>query len=120
MGLRSTIASAVDSAWTALGDIPQNVTLRRITKTYSPTTGVWTDTNADYTVSAVLLKFESFEIDKVNVISTDRKCLVKSNTLVITPNTSSDRIVIGATIYSVVRVFQDPAGATTTLQLRSA
>lgn len=122
MGLRSLIAGAVDTAWSALGDIPSTVILRRVTKAYNPATGMWTDTNTDYTLvnKGILLKMESFEIDKINVLSTDRKLILKSNDLPITPNITSDRILVGVTIYNVVRFFTDPAGATVTLQLRMA
>jgi hypothetical protein len=120
MGLRATIAGAVDSAFKALGDIPQNVTFRRISKTYSPTTGTWTDTNSDSTVQAVLTSYAGYEIDKVVVLVSDRKLIAKQSSFSVVPNVTSDRILVGSTVFNIIRVVQDPAGATYTLQLRSA
>jgi hypothetical protein len=120
MGLRETIAKAVDSAWAAIGDIPEDATFRRVSKTYSPATGQWVDSNTDYTVPIVFTRFEAMELDKVYVFAVDLKAIIKQNDMPVVPNTSSDRVVRNGTIYNVVRVFQDPAGATYTLQLRSA
>lgn len=121
MGLRATLASAVGAAFTAIGDIPESATYRRTSSSYVPSTGVNTITNTDYTISkAVFAKFEQFEIDKVLVLGSDVKMIFQTSGLSIIPNIATDKVVrTDGKIYNILRVSHDPAGVTTTLQLRT-
>lgn len=121
MSLRAIIANGVDAAWAGLGDIPQPITLRRVSSTYNPSTGTSTTTNTDYLIAkGILTKYAEFEVDKVSVMSTDRKLILRKKDVTIVLNTSSDRVLIGTTVFNIIRVTEDPAGATYTVQLRSA
>ncbi len=75
MGLRSTIASAVNGAFNAIGDLVEQVTYKSITGTnYDSATG-----NVTTTLSTVILKrtvfydFEQKEVDNDIVVLKDMK-----------------------------------------------
>lgn len=119
MSLRATLAKAVGSAFTALGDIVLSGTYRRTSSTYNPATGANVVTNTDYTVPMVLTKYDSFEVDRQSVLSTDRKCIVRQAAMSVTPNIATDKVIAESKTYNIIRVTQDPAAATYTLQLRS-
>lgn len=119
---RSSIVKAVSSAFKALGEIPESITYRRVASTYNPTTGTVTQTNTDYTISKMIFtRFENFEVDKQVVLASDVKAIFQRSELSITPSTATDKIVrtSDGKIYNILRVSQDPAAATFTLQLRS-
>ena len=117
---KSSLKAAVASAFKVLGDIPESITYRRSTNTYVPSTGVNTVVNSDTTVTdAVFTSYENFEVDKVSVLSTDVKMIVQQDSLGLTPNIATDIILRGTKVYNIIRVKQDPAGATYTIQLRS-
>lgn len=117
--LKATLAKAVTSAFTAVGDIKQTVTYRRTTSTYNPHTGTNTTTNVDYTLSVILTSFNNIEIDKVTVLAFDRKMIVQTKDLTLTPSMATDKVIINGKVHNVIQVKQDPALATYTLQLRA-
>lgn len=118
MGIkRSNLAKAVASAFTALGDIPESVTYRRVTSTYA--NGVNTKANADTTVTAVFTKFSKVEIDRVSILATDVKCIFQQSDLELTPIIASDKVVRGTKVFNIVTVEQDPASVVWILQLRA-
>lgn len=122
MGLRSTIRSAVASAFKAVGDIPEVSTYRRVASVYNPATGVVVQTNTDYTLlKAIFTKFENFEIDKQVVLGSDVKMIVQTSEFSITPSTATDKVVrlSDGKIYNILRVSTDPTGSIYILQLRS-
>lgn len=123
MGLRATIVGAVSSAFKAVGDIAETCTYRRTSSTYNPATGANVITNTDYTIlRAIYSKYESFEIDKVVVLGSDVKMIVQKSELGTTvPNLATDKLLrtSDSKTYNIIRVSQDPAGATYTIQLRS-
>lgn len=120
MGLRAVFASAVASAFTALGDIPQSATYRRTTTTYVPSTGNNTSTNADTTITAIFTRFNEIEIARTSGIQvTDIKALVQVASLAITPSIQLDTIINGGNTYNVVNFNKDPAGAMYVFQLRA-
>lgn len=119
---RSTIVKAVTSAFKALGEIPESVTYRRTASAYNPATGTVVATNTDYVLSKMIFtRFENFEVDKQLVLASDVKAIIQQSELSIVPSTATDKVVRtrDGKIYNILRVSQDPAGATYTLQLRS-
>lgn len=121
MGLRATLDGVVTSIFSAIGDIPETSTYRRIASAYVPATGVTTLVNTDYTLSKVVwTRFESFEVDKQTVLASDVKVIFQTSKLAIVPNIATDKVVrADGKIYNLLRVMHDPAGVTTTLQLRA-
>jgi hypothetical protein len=121
MGLRSTLAKAVGSAFIAVGDIAESGTYRRTASVYNTSTGTNVITNTDYIIDKVVwTKFDNFEIDRISILGSDVKVLFQTSKLSITPNIATDQMVrADGKIYNILRVSKDPAGAVYTLQLRS-
>lgn len=122
MGFRATIAKALEATYNAIGDIPVSFTYRRVTSSYSTATGTNTTTNTDYIVKkGLFLSYETMEIDKNLILATDQKLLIQSSSLpVASVNIATDKIVgSDGKVYNIVRVTQDPAGATLKFQLRT-
>lgn len=120
MGLRGTIAAAVNSAFVSLGDIPSSATYRRTVTTYVPSTGDSTTTVTDTVLPVVFLRFTEIELARiVGLQVTDRKAILKQSDLAITPNIPTDTIIDGTRSYNIVSFNPDPAAATWTLQLRA-
>ena len=119
MGLRSVIAKATTSAFTAVGDIKESATYRRVASVYNPTTGSNVATNTDYTVTAIFTKFENIVIDKVIIQLFDIKMLVQAKDISVVPNIATDKVVRAGKVYNVLNYKLDPAGAMYTIQLRA-
>ncbi len=121
MGLRrATIAKAVGSAFKALGDIPESAVIRRVSNTYDTATGINTKTTSDDGIAkAVFTRYESFEVDKVVVLATDVKLIFQQSEVSTRPDMALDTIVRGTAVYNILRVGEDPAAATYSLQLRA-
>jgi len=121
MGLRSSIASAVDSAFVAVGDIAETITFRkRTTGSYTTSSGVVTHTDSDTSIKAIVTP-RSFQQqpqassgDK-NFITTEHggalEFTIKASDITGTPDTN-DQIVRDGEVYSVNQISFDPAGAT--------
>lgn len=117
---RATIANAVSSAFKVLGDIPQAATLKRGTSAYNPSTGTNVITYVEHAIAkAVGTKWEDFAVDKVNILATDLKLIFQQSEISVMPNEATDNVVFQSKTWNIVRVSQDPAGATYTLQLRA-
>lgn len=117
---KATIAKAVSSAFKVLGDIPEAAILRRTTSSYDTSTGDNTTSTSDYNISkAIFTKFESFEVDKVVVLASDVKLIIQQSELTVTPSLASDTIIRGGRAFNILRVGQDPADATYSMQLRA-
>ena len=117
---RATIAKAINSAFKVLGDIPEAATLRRTTSSYDTSTGDNTLSTTDYPMSkAVFVKYETFEVDKVVVLASDVKLILQQSDLAVRPALATDTIIRNSRTYNILRVGEDPAAATYTLQLRA-
>jgi hypothetical protein len=118
---RSVIKGAVASAFKVLGDIPEAATYRRTSSTYNPATGTNVVTNSDTTIpDVVFTKFQNFEVDKITILSTDIKAIFQSSRIAVVPNIATDVLVDkNSKVFNIIRVEQDPAGATYSLQLRA-
>ena len=120
MGLRDTIAKGVNSVFTALGDIPETATYRRQSSAYDPSTGVNSQIDTDFTLPVIFTSYQNFEIDRVAILSTDVKAIVKQEDMGTTiPSSTTDKIIrSNGEVFHVLRYSEDPAGATYTIQLR--
>jgi hypothetical protein len=117
---RSSITKAVNSAFKVLGDIPEAAILRRTTSTYDSSTGINATSTSDSAISkAVFTRFESFEVDKVVVLASDVKLIFQQSEISVTPSLATDTLIRNSISYNILRVGQDPAAATYTLQLRA-
>lgn len=121
MGIRAVFANAAATIFTALGDIPQSATYRRTTTTvYDPTTGNYTSTNSDTTISAIFTRFSEMELGRSPALQlTDVKMILQQASLAITPSIQLDTIINGGNTYNIVNFNPDPAGATYVFQLRA-
>jgi len=117
---RANIAKAVDSAFKAVGDIAESVTLRRTTYTHNTSTGINTSTTTDYTIEkAIFTNYQVSEIDRVYILTTDVKLIVRQNEITITPNHGTDTIIRNSKTYNIVRVIEDPSSSIYIFQLRA-
>lgn len=121
MGLRDTLAKAADSAFKALGDIPESATYRRTTNTYNPATGSSVDVDSDFTLDVIFTSYQNFEIDRVAILSTDVKAIIKTADMTgLIPSASADMVIrSNGEEFHVLRYSEDPAGATYSIQLRA-
>lgn len=115
MGLRSSIASAVDSAFVAVGDIAETITYRKkTTGSYTTSSGVVTHTDSDTSIKAIVTPQAGSSVDK-NFITTEHggalEFTIKASDITGTPDTN-DQIVRDGEVYSVNQISFDPAGAT--------
>ncbi len=123
MGLRSSIASAVDSAFVAVGDIAETITFRkRTTGSYTTSSGVVSHTDSDTSIKAIVTP-RSFQqqpqggaaYEDKNFITTEHggalEFTIKASDITGTPDTN-DQIVRDGEVYSVNQISFDPAGAT--------
>lgn len=117
---RASLAKAVSSAFSALGDIPESITFRRETSTYVASTGVNTKTDSDTTVSkAVFTSYKATEVDGTVIMAYDVKVLIQQSDISITPNLATDVVIRGSRTYNIVSSMEDPAGVLYILQLRA-
>jgi hypothetical protein len=118
VGLRTSIADAVGSAITAVGDIAETITYKANTAgSYNVTTGVVSHTATTYTFSAVVYPFGASRAGKndiVDGVTADLAILFASDDLAVTPDTN-DLIVRDSDTYKIRQITQDPAGASTRL-----
>lgn len=127
MGLKATIASAVATAFTALGDIPTSVTYRQPGVTsYNATTGAYVATPVDTAVTAILVEYTQSEVKagtvsasgSESILASDRKAIVQAVDLNGVTLSLADRLVISGVLWDVIDFSTDPADATHTFQIR--
>jgi len=121
MGLKETIAGAVRSGFTALGNLTESVTYKayQTTSVYDVTLGTYTRVETSYTLSGVFLEYTKKDIDGEQIKPHDQKFLFQQADLEVRPSLQ-DRIVRDSgAIWEVVWVKEDPAHATWELQLRA-
>jgi len=114
MGLRATIASAVGTAFNAIGDVAVSVTYRsKGSQAYNPATGAVSSTDVDYTIQCIIESAADEGVENV-IRSGDAPTLCMTfdlSSLAVTPDTG-DVVVYGGDTYSVDVIEIDPAGAT--------
>lgn len=120
MSLRATIAKAVDSAFTAAGDIPQSVIYRRNIVTYDPSTGNSTVVENDTAVNAIFTRFNEIEVARtVGLQITDVKMIVQVKSMTIVPSIQIDTVVTPTKTYNIINYNVDPSGSIYMIQLRA-
>jgi hypothetical protein len=125
MGLKSVIATAVQSGFTALGasandGLQVSVTYSRITDTgtYNPSTGAKSSpTKTDSVFDSLFYDFELTEVDGDKIKVGDQKIIFPSSRIAFTPS-ATDYVTISSVKWSITNYFQDPAEATWIIQLR--
>lgn len=125
MGLRDLFADGVASIFSALDDIPVEVTYKSRTESYDPVTRIVTLASASLDVDAILDEYSAVELrfsERLNedqtILGTDKKAMIKADDLSsITPKVL-DTITIDGTAWQVKAMKVDPAGAMWTFQIR--
>ena len=119
MGLKATIANAVASGFSAIGDVKVTATYTQITKgTYNPVTGNSPPTETTYTITdTVFYSARDREIDGIKILVNDRRLMFQQTSLPITPS-QDDKIIVDGRNYNIVNIIEDPAQATWTLFIR--
>jgi hypothetical protein len=83
----------------------QAATLRRFTRgTYNPETGGYSGgSTADTAVKVVVTEYAKNMVDGALILATDRRVLLSAQDLSIEPNPKNDKLVVGGTVYEIVR-----------------
>lgn len=117
MGLREDVQTDMAQAFdTDLADAVRAFTLTRVTGTDpDPLTGEETETTTTFESRGVFGGFKLEQVDDQHILATDEKLTVLQNELGTSPEIGDD--IAGR---RVMNVWADPAGATWTIQLRSA
>lgn len=114
MGLRSDIASIVNSSLDSLGDIAITFTFTRVTSgAYNYDTGASSQISTTFSVRGVLARFRSREVSDMNLLMTGRKAIIPSLQfpIGIEPDAKNDTIVAEGFTWKIAQVLLDPAGA---------
>jgi hypothetical protein len=123
MGLRATVAAAVKTAFTAIGDIPETATYRYYLSgdpSYQPEEGYVFNPKTDYSLTMLFTKFNEREIDNQVVLSTDMKCIVEATEFSdnsITPK-GADLIIKDSENWEIKSIYLDPTESVYIFQLR--
>lgn len=121
MGLKSTFANAAAVAFKAADDVPQAVAIRRtVAGTYNPATGkTGPATVTDYPAQAILGTYKQIELSGTSILATDLKATIRqAEVAAMGTVTTSDKLVMGGTVKTIVNVGQDAAGVLWVLQVR--
>lgn len=119
MGLRDVLANATASAFTALGDIPAAVTIKRTTQgPFNPSTGKYDPgITTNYSVQGIMSGYNDFLIDGTLIKQGDRKLSIRQAEIPIAPATSDKAIIDGKT-WAIVIIQADAASVLWKLQVR--
>lgn len=118
MGLRSTIQNAVNSAFSAMGDIPISITYTQVSNGgYDANTGSTTETTTSLTLTAIITSYDQERINAGISLATDQQMLLPGKDLSITPK-PQDRVTFDNFTYEVYQVERDPTSALYKIQLR--
>jgi len=118
MGLRQTVANAVQSAFTAIGDVKVSVTYQAmLIGGYSPASDTAAFTLTEYILDAVKIAPTRFELAEGAEPYT-LKLLFRQADLPVTPK-PEDTVVIGSETFQIADdgIRGDPADATWTIRL---
>jgi hypothetical protein len=120
MSLRSQIQQAVQAGIAAIDDLAELATYQSVlTPSYEPSTGVIAQPT--WTIADVPIVFTSFsrmEIDGAAVRAEDLKAIVATRDLTPVPTINDTITRANGTVWSVIGVTTDPAGAAWVLQIR--
>lgn len=121
MGLQATIQNAANAAFNALGDISQELTLRRkgTGGQYDPVTGRYNGTSSsiDYPCRGVLLNFNFKDAgiayragnNGALLLTGDKKALIEAASLKVVPSTC-DMLIANGTEYVITAIKETKPG----------
>lgn len=120
MSLRDAIQQAVQAGIVALDDLAgRAVYTSKGTPTYSATTGaVGGSSTALANVPMVFASYSKLEIDGEAVMAEDQKAIIAVLDLAATPTKNDVITKADGTVWSVISIKTDPAGAAWVLQVR--
>jgi len=115
VSLKATIAKALDSAFSAVGDVAQTVVVKHFTGApiRDSSTGTYTRSSVTNTIPGIVTDFKRF--GDTDIVAGDVLCILKQK------DTSLDvgdmATIVGKT-YEVLETNPDPAGASWQAKLR--
>lgn len=120
MSLRAAIQQAVQSGIVALDDLAERATYTSVgTPSYSPATGAVTTPSTNSTsVPMVFASYSRMEIDGEAIRAEDQKAIVATKDLTPVPTINDSITRADGTVWSVIAIKTDPAGAAWVLQVR--
>lgn len=120
MSLRTHIQKAVQSGIAALDDLAELATYTSVgTPSYTPSTGAITTPSTPHTsVPTVFTSFSRREIDGEAVRAEDLKAIIATQDLASTPTLNDTLARTDGTVWNVMAIKTDPAGAAWVLQVR--
>ena len=120
MSLRAVIQQAVQTGIAAMDDLAEQATYTSVaTPSYDPATGTITKPSASY--AAVPMVFTSYarkEIDGEVIRPEDQKAVIAQLSLTPVPTLNDTITRMDGSVWNVVSVMTDPAGAAWVLQVR--
>lgn len=120
MSLRAQIQEAVKTGLLALDDLPETATYGGIsTSVYDPATGVIVQKKTgSVSVPMLFTSFSFMEIDNVSVFADDRKAIIAAVDLVVAPTHNDSITRADGSVWNVIGIKIDPAGAAWVIQIR--
>jgi hypothetical protein len=121
MGVKEVIVAGIKTGLQATGNVRRTVTYKAQSAdpSYAPATGTVTRPETSHTVEGLLYGYRRDDIDGVLIRPFDQQFLVHQSELPVTPKVTERLVLDDGTSWEIVRVEQDPAGATWMLQIRS-
>lgn len=122
MGLRETFQKAAQTAFVAVGDVPETAYYYQHGSTaYDASAGVTSVTTLMYLVSMVFTRYKKEQVDNENILNSDVLALIPQANLSAVPTVHDFIRRVEASVsveYAVVDYQQDPAAALWKFQLR--
>jgi hypothetical protein len=119
MGLRSDIQSKVGGAFDGkLADAVASLSLEVISSTFDPATSKTVNTSITHITRGVIGKYLAVELTDTSIQPSDLKILILQNDLDVVPVPNDNYIIRNNERYKILRVSQDPASVTWTIQCR--
>lgn len=120
MSLREQIQQAVQSGIAAMDDLAESSTYTSVaTPSYTPSTGAITEPSTLYAgVPIIFTSYSRMEIDGEAVRAEDQKAIIATMDLVPTPTLNDTITKADGTVWNVIGIRTDPAGAAWVLQVR--
>lgn len=120
MSLRAQIQAAVQSGIAAMDDLAERATYTSVgSPSYVPSSGVITATPTSYAnVPVVFTSFSRREIDGEAIRAEDMKAIIATLDLTPVPAVNDTIVRADSTVWSVIGIAQDPAGAAWVLHVR--
>ncbi len=120
MGLKDTIAGALNAGFAALDDLKKTVTYKtQGVGIYVPSTGTFTRVETDLSTLGIFMDYHAREIDGAQIKPHDMKFLLQQNKLSVAPKENDRLLCTDGKYWEVISIKKDPADATWELQLRS-